>query len=46
MGLGLYYANLAMELNGGRLEFPQRGELDIPSEYDGGVVAMIFKEKG
>ena len=45
MGLGLYYANLAMELNGGRLEFPQRGELDIPSEYDGGVVAMIFKER-
>lgn len=44
MGLGLYYANLAMELNGGRLAFPQPGEVDVPSEYDGAVVAMIFKE--
>lgn len=44
MGLGLYYANLAMELNGGRLAYPQPGEVDLPSEYDGAVVAMIFKE--
>ena len=44
MGLGLYYANLAMELNGGRLGFPRRGELDVPPEYDGAVVSMIFKE--
>lgn len=43
MGLGLYYANLAMELNGGRLAFPQRGEVDVPEECDGAVVAMIFK---
>ena len=44
MGLGLYYANLAMELNGGRLAFPERGEVDVPDECDGAVVAMIFKE--
>ena len=44
MGLGLYYANLAMELNGGSLVFPERGEVDIPDECDGAVVAMIFKE--
>ena len=43
MGLGLYYANLAMELNDGRLVFPQRGEVDIPAEFKGAVVAMIFK---
>ena len=43
MGLGLYYANLAMELNGGRLAFPQRGEFDVPQEFDGAIVAMIFK---
>ena len=43
MGLGLYYANMAMELNGGRLAFPQRGEVDVPEECDGAVVAMIFK---
>ena len=44
MGLGLYYANLAMELNGGRLAFPERGEVAVPDECDGAVVAMIFKE--
>ena len=44
MGLGLYYANLAMELNGGLLAFPELGEIDIPDEFDGAVVALIFKE--
>ena len=44
MGLGLCYANLAMELNGGRLVFPHSGEVEIPSEFDGAVVALIFKE--
>ena len=44
MGLGLYYANLAMELNGGQLVFPQPGEVDIPGEFDGAVAALIFKE--
>lgn len=44
MGLGLYYANLAMELNGGQLAFPQPGEVEIPDEFDGAVVALIFKE--
>ena len=44
MGLGLYYANLAMELNGGQLVFPQPGEVDLPDEFDGAVVALIFKE--
>ena len=46
MGLGLYYANLAMELNGGRLAFPLRGEVDVPEECDGAIVAMIFREAG
>ena len=44
MGLGLYYANMAMELNDGQLAFPQRGEADVPEECDGAVVALIFKE--
>ena len=44
MGLGLYYANLAMELNGGQLTFPQPREVDIPGEFDGATVALIFKE--
>ena len=45
MGLGLYYATLAMELNGGSLAFPQPGEIEIPDDFDGAVVALIFKEE-
>ena len=44
MGIGLYYAKLAMELNGGELAFPNPNEVGVPAEYDGGVVALIFKE--
>ena len=46
MGLGLYYSNLAMEMNEGGLAFPQPHEVGVPAEYDGAVVAMIFKEAG
>jgi len=46
MGLGLYYANLAMELNGGQLVFPQPEEVDVPEEFDGAVVALVFKAAG
>ena len=44
MGLGLYYASLAMELNGGQLVFPQIGEVKVPEGFDGAVVAMVFQE--
>ncbi len=43
MGLGLYYAHLAMELNSGYLAFPRPGEVEIPDGYDGAVVALVFK---
>lgn len=41
MGVGLYYANMVMELNGGRLVFPEVGEAS-PEEFDGAVVALVF----
>lgn len=44
MGLGLYYANLAMELNNGQLVFPRAGEVDVPDGFDGAVAALVFKE--
>ena len=44
MGLGLYFASLAMELNGGVLVFPRQGEVEVPDGFDGAVVAMIFKD--
>lgn len=43
MGLGLYYANLAMNLNDGELLFPSVDDFDIPEEFNGAVVAMAFK---
>jgi hypothetical protein len=42
MGLGLYFANLAMELNGGQLVFPDPGDVDLPKGMDGAVIAMVF----
>jgi signal transduction histidine kinase len=46
MGVGLYYANLVMELNGGRLAFPDRDEAGVPEEFDGAVIALIFARSG
>lgn len=43
MGLGLYYANMVMELNGGKLTFPNRGDVEVPEEYDGAILALEFK---
>ena len=42
MGVGLYYANLVMELGDGRLAFPDPGEVDVPEQFDGAVSALIF----
>jgi signal transduction histidine kinase len=43
MGLGLYYSNMAMELNGGQLVFPDPSEIELPDGFDGAVVALVFK---
>ncbi|RST26469.1 ATP-binding protein [Sphingomonas ginkgonis] len=45
MGLGLYYANLAMNLNDGELLFPSMDDFDIPEEFNGAVVALAFKKE-
>ena len=46
MGMGLYYANMVMELNDGQLVFPQLSETNVPDEYDGAVVALRFPQQG
>lgn len=43
-GLGLYFANLVMDLNGGRLEFPTPERADVPEGFDGAVAALVFRE--
>ena len=42
MGLGLYFANLVFEMIGGKLEFPDKEELNIPQIYNGAVIAFVF----
>lgn len=44
-GLGLYFANLVMELNNGHLTFPTAEQADVPEAYDGAVVALVFSER-
>lgn len=44
MGVGLYYANMVMELNGGRLAFPDREDAGVPAEFDGAVIALVFPQ--
>jgi signal transduction histidine kinase len=41
-GLGLYFANMVMDLNEGKLMFPTAEEADVPEEFDGAVVALVF----
>ena len=42
MGVGLYYANMVMELNGGRLAFPEADEAGVPEHFDGAILALVF----
>jgi signal transduction histidine kinase len=44
MGLGLYYANLVMELSNGSIQFPEPGDVDLPDEASGAVVALVFED--
>ena len=33
-----------MELSGGELVFPERGDVDIPEAFDGAVIALVFNK--
>jgi signal transduction histidine kinase len=43
-GLGLHIADQVMRVNGGRLDFPEPGDIDLPEDYTGAVVALVFRE--
>lgn len=45
MGLGLYYADMAMKAHGGALAFPDIEELDIPKACQGAAVTLVFKKE-
>lgn len=42
MGLGLYFADLVMNMLGGKLIFPDASDLEIPKVYNGACVALVF----
>lgn len=42
MGLGLYFADLVMNMFGGKLIFPDSSDLEIPKAYNGACIALIF----
>ena len=44
MGLGLYVVSEVMRVNRGRLIFPADGDIDLPKQIDGAVVALQFLE--
>ena len=44
MGLGLYIVSEVMRVNKGRLVFPADGDISLPKEIDGAVVALQFLE--
>lgn len=44
MGMGLYYANMVMQMSDGELLFPESPDGDVPAEFDGAVVALRFAE--
>ncbi|MCP1121366.1 ATP-binding protein [Robbsia andropogonis] len=46
MGVGLYYANMVMELSGGRMAFPGADEANVPDQLDGAVIALVFPKGG
>ncbi len=44
IGLGLYFSRMAMESMSGELVFPEPGQIDLPADYDGAVVAIVFRK--
>ena len=42
MGLGLHLASEVMKVHGGRLEFPDPGDCELPDGIDGKVVVLVF----
>lgn len=45
MGLGLYIVSEVMRVNGGKLVFPDEGDVVLPAKLNGAVVAMQFSSQ-
>jgi len=42
MGIGMYYSDTVMEMLGGELVILQPGQVDVPEQASGAVVALVF----
>jgi anti-sigma regulatory factor (Ser/Thr protein kinase) len=42
MGLGLHLADQVMKVQGGKLVFPETGDISLPKGFNGAVVALVF----
>jgi len=42
MGLGLHLADQVMKVQGGKLVFPEPGDISLPKGFNGAVVALVF----
>jgi nitrogen fixation/metabolism regulation signal transduction histidine kinase len=45
MGLGLYYVDLVMQSIGGKLLFPDISMYNVPADYCGAFVVLVFPKK-
>lgn len=45
MGLGLHIASEIMKVHKGMLRIIEKGEITLPKEIDGAVIALVFKEE-
>jgi nitrogen fixation/metabolism regulation signal transduction histidine kinase len=45
MGLGLYFANMVMEMMGGKIQFPSKEDVEIPNVYSGAIIALVFPKQ-
>lgn len=45
MGLGLHITDEVMKVHGGQIKILQKGDVSLPKEIDGAVIALIFPKK-
>jgi signal transduction histidine kinase len=45
MGLGLHITNEIMKVHKGHLRILEKGDIKLPKEIDGAVIALVFKEE-